>query len=178
MSSTLRHNRLVWLGAGLVLGLILGGVLPDTPLHTVATDRTETFAMATAPVDQDIEAVVFLDFLTGDLRAVVLGKMGNQFQAFYNYNVLQDLQVNPSQNPKFMMVTGIADLRRGAARMQPSSSVIYVAEVTSGKVAAYAIPWSSSAHAANQVLPPQPLVRLGVTQFRAPAAGAGAGPGM
>jgi len=41
----------------------------------------------------------------------------------------------------------------------------YVAEITSGKVAAYAIPWSPSQYAAGQ---PQPgeLKRVGVTRFR------------
>ena len=48
------------------VGLVLTGFLPDTPLHAVSTDRTDTFAMATGPVDSEVEAVYFLDFLTGD----------------------------------------------------------------------------------------------------------------
>ncbi len=170
MFHTLRHNRLAWLGIGLVGGLILGGFWPESPYHAVATDRFETFAMATGPVDEDIEAVYFLDFLTGDLRAVVLSKQGNVFHAFFTYNVINDLGVDPSKNPRYMMVTGVADLRRGGARMQPSRAVVYVAEITSGRVAAYAIPWASSAHAANQQIGPMPLLRVAVTQFRTPAA--------
>jgi hypothetical protein len=71
MFHVLKHRRLVWLGMGLVGGLILCGVWPQTPLHAVATDRSETFAVATGFVDEGIEAVYFLDFLTGDLSAVV-----------------------------------------------------------------------------------------------------------
>ena len=50
------------------------------------------------------------------------------------------------------MVTGMANLRRGGGtRLQPSTAMCYVAEVTSGKVAAYAIPWSPTMYAAGQM---------------------------
>jgi len=177
MFHTLANGRLAYLAVGLGLGLLLTllavGVWPTRPIAAVATDRYETFAMATGPVDEEVEAVYFLDFLTGDLRAVVLGKQGNRFTAFYTYNVLNDLGVDPSKNPRFMMVTGMANPRRGAARMQPSLAVVYVAEITTGQVAAYAIPWSKGDHAAGRIIGPAPLVPLAVTRFRA----AGAGPG-
>ena len=181
MFRTFKRSRLVWLalglGIGLVVGLIAVGLWPEQPVHAVATDRYETFAMATGPVDEDVEAVYFLDFLTGDLRAVVLGKQGNKFTAFYTYNVLNDLGVDPSKNPRFLMCTGIASTRRGAARMQPSLSVIYVAEITTGQVAAYAIPWSKGIYSTGQLQRMQ-LVPLAVTRFRATAMpGAGGVPG-
>ena len=158
---------------GLAAGLALVGLWPEKPLQAVATDRYETYAMATGPVDEEVEAVYFLDFLTGDLKAVVLGKQGGIFTAFYQYNVLNDLGVDPSKNPRFMMVTGMAATRRGAARMQPSMAVVYVAEITSGNVAAYALPWSKGDYAAGNVVGPMPLVRLAVTKFRAgPGGGA------
>jgi hypothetical protein len=173
MSCALTYSRPTWLavglGIGLVGGLICGGLWPDTPLHAVSTDRSETFAMATGPVDEDVEAVFFLDFLTGDLRAVVLGKQGNGFTNFYHFNVLQTFGVDPSKNPRFMMVTGMANLRRGPVRVQPSMAVVYVAEITTGQVAAYAIPWSRSAHAAGGIVR-QPLVPLAATRFRTVAA--------
>ena len=174
MFGVLRYNRGVWLGIGLIGGLILGNFWPESPLHAVATDRYDTFAMATGPVDEEVEAVYFLDFLTGDLNAVVLGRTGTAFTAFYRYNVLNDLGVDPAKNPHYMMVTGMHNLRRGGARMLPSLSVVYVAEITTGTVAAYAIPWNKGAHAAGQVVPPMALWPLAVTRFRA-AAGAGAG---
>jgi hypothetical protein len=176
MLRKLRQNRLVWLAFGLLAGLVIGGALPDTPLHAVATDRIETFAMATGPVDDDIEAVFFLDFLTGNLRAVVLGRQGKGFTAFYEYNaVFSDLGIDPNKTPKFMMVTGVANLRRGGGAVQPSRAIVYVAEVTSGKMAAYAIPWSSQMYATGRVIR-QPLIPLAVTPFR-PASGGMAPPG-
>ena len=62
------------MGMGLALGLVLSGLWPHTPLHAVSTDRGETYAIATGPVDNEVEAVYFLDFLTGDLGAIVLGR--------------------------------------------------------------------------------------------------------
>ncbi len=151
MFSSFRRSRGAWLGLGLLIGLVIGGVFPDSPLHAVATDRYENFAIATGPVDDDIEAIYFLDFLTGDLKAAVLSIQVGKFRAFYTYNILQDLGVDPSKNPRYLMVTGVADLRRGTNRLRPAKAVVYVAEITSGKVAAYAIPWSREASAAGQV---------------------------
>jgi len=121
------------------------------------------------------EAVYFLDFLTGDLRGLVVSKMSGAFRAVYTYNVLADLGIDAGKNPRFMMVTGMANLRtRGGTNVLPSKSIIYVAEVTSGKVAAYAVPWSASQHAAGQTFQGS-FLRLDVTRFRAPVMTGGAG---
>ena len=174
MFRSLTHSRLLWLGIGLLGGLILTGRWPDTPLHAVATDRCETFAMATGPVDDEIEAVYFLDFLTGDLNAVVLGQQGNAFTAFYFYkNVINDLRVDPAKSPNFMMTTGMANLRGMVGAVRPSMSVVYVAEVTSGMVAAYAIPWSKNMHTSGRMIGPMSMMPLAVTRFRAATAGPG-----
>ncbi|MGA2067613.1 MAG: hypothetical protein ABSG86_21785 [Thermoguttaceae bacterium] len=169
-------------GAGIVLGLavgaMLGGLWPSTPLHAVATDRTETFAMATGFVDEGVEALYFLDFLTGDLGAVVIGRGGPTGwmpTGLYAATVLRDLNLNANQNPKFLMVTGVADLIRGGsagAQVRPSRAVVYVAEITTGRVAAYAIPWNANAHLRNQMVQ-MPLQLVARFPFRG-AAGTGA----
>ena len=176
MFQVLRSNRLVWLGIGLVIGLILSGLWPQAPLHAVATDRGDTFAVATGFVDEGVEAVFFLDFLTGQLNAVVLGRQGRGFAASYGFNVAAHLGVDPAKNPKYLMVTGSADMRRGMAGAQLSPSVVYVAEVTTGKVGAYAVPWSKAAYSSGRVMPPHLLVPLAVTQFRVAAPGGVATP--
>ena len=173
MFQVFKCSRLVWLGLGLAGGLILCGIWPQAPLHAVATDRVDTFAIATGFVDDGVEAVYFLDFLTGDLNAVVLGRQGRMFTARYGANVLAHLGVDASKNPKYMMVTGAADMRRGVGGTQLSPSVVYVAEVTTGSVAAYAIPWTKAAFSTGRVMPPQPLVPLAATKFRNAAAGLG-----
>lgn len=179
MFRTLKTSWIVWLeigligglGAGLIGGLLLGGLWPSTPLQAVSTDRTKTFAMATGPVDEDFEAVFFLDFLTGDLNAVVLGRQGNAFTAFYQTNVINALGVDATRNPSYMMVTGMANMRGMAGQVRPSLAVVYIAEITTGKVAAYAIPWSKTAHAANRVIGPMPLQLVAGTSFRIAAGG-------
>ena len=174
----LKRSWPAWLGIGLLLGVLLGlmvgGLWPDTPLHAVATDRTENFAMATGPVDDGVEAVYFLDFLTGTLRAAVLSNQSRGFHAHYEANVNVDLaglvqvsnaglaQVNAQRrkqnlpplpeiqmpaSPNYLMTTGVIDIRRGAAvRLQPPQAVVYVAETTTGIVLVYVLPWDRNAH--------------------------------
>jgi hypothetical protein len=144
---------------------------PQTSIHAMATDRTDTYAIATGPVDEDVEGVYFLDFLTGDLRALVMGKQVGGFCGFYTFNVASHLGVDPSKNPRYMMVTGVTSIRRGGSRMQLSRAVLYVAEVTTGKVGAYAIPWNPSMAAAGQKMAGN-LIPVALDQFR-PVAGIG-----
>ena len=158
-----------WLAWGIVIGLILGvslsGILPQTPVHAVATHGQDSFAIATGLVQDEIEAIYFLDFLTGDLRAAVLSFQSGKFLSLYTYNVSADLSPPGSKSPRYLMVTGIADFRRGFGNIQPGKSVIYVAEASSGQVAAYALPWSPQLQTSGR---PQAgnLVFLDKKQFR------------
>jgi hypothetical protein len=153
-------------GAAFVFGLLSAGVWPSVPLHAVATDRNDSFAMATGCCDEQVEAVYFLDFLTGDLSAAVVSKQTGRFNAFYTYNVTGDLGVGPGRAPRYLLTTGTADLRRsGGKSTSLSRALLYVAELNSGKVAAYAIPWSSSAWNAGQTLRGQ-FTLLDVGRFR------------
>lgn len=167
MAYTLKHSRLVWLAIGLALGMMIGGWWPATPLHAVATDRYDTFAIATGPVDDQVEAIFFLDFLTGDLRAAVMNQYG-KFTAFYHYNILADLAVEQGKAPRYLMVTGINDIQRGAARARPSRAIVYVAEINSGEVAAYAIPWVRQSWVGNQLVK-APMIPMDKTKFRTAA---------
>jgi hypothetical protein len=163
---------LILAGAGLAAGLLLAAFWPNTPLHAVATDRSETFAIATGHLDEQVEAIYFLDGLTGDLRGMALSRQFGTFNAFFGpCNVAMDLGVDPSKNPKFLMTTGMADLRRtgGGASATWGRGIVYVAEITTGKVAAYGTPWSPTAFAANRPFK-MPLKLLDVKPFRTPAA--------
>ena len=175
----LRWKKSFWpvaIGIGLLAGLVVSGFWPYTPLHAMSTDRTETYAMATGPVDSEVEAVYLLDFLTGDLEAMVLGKQPRTWTGFFKANVAADMGLDPQKNAKYMIVTGMAGLRRaGGSRQQASSAVCYVAEITSGKIVAYAIPWSPPMYAAGQMQTGR-LVVVGLPiQFRQALGGPGAG---
>ena len=169
MFHKIRQNQLTWLAIGLVVGLLIGSLCPHTPLHATATDRFENFAIATGEVDDGVEAIYFLDFLTGELRAAVLSKQRQpQFNAFYTRNIAADLGVVPGSNPRYLMVTGMAEIRRGASRVSPSNAVIYVAEITSGQVAAYGIPWNADRHASGQRFDGE-ILPVAITRFRTAA---------
>jgi hypothetical protein len=165
------------LAAGLVVALIVAGIWPSTPLHAMATDRSGDFAIATGPVDEATEAVYFMDFLTGDLLAVVVGKNPQSgaplVTGLHRINVVQAMQLNAGTNPKFLMTTGMVDFRRGggAGGTQPSKAVLYVAEVSSGTCGVFLIPFNMTLHKAGRPNS-APLMLATSFRFRIPAAGA------
>ena len=141
----------VGISVGLVIGLNLHGVWPEVPLHASATQGHENFAIATGLVDDTVEAVYFLDFLTGDLKAAVLNPQVGKFVGLFRYNILSDFRTAGVKNPRYLMVTGLANFPRGrGTNVQFARSAIYVTEATSGQVACYTIPWSASKQAARK----------------------------
>ncbi len=163
------YGWLAGLALGLVVGLMLGGFWPQTPLHATATDRVDNFALATGPVDETTEAVYYLDFLTGTLRGAVLSNTTANFQAVYETNIHADLanviaahnqklggragvqELQMPTNPSYLMTTGVVDIRRVAGqRRRPPRAALYVAETNTGIVLAYLIPWSLEAHSSNR----------------------------
>ncbi|MGD9720757.1 MAG: hypothetical protein AB7O59_13790 [Pirellulales bacterium] len=141
----MRHSRVVWLLAGLAAGLVLGlnvaGYWPQVPLHAVATHGQDNFAICTAPMDDDIEAVFILDDATGDLKAAALNVQMRRFNTFFDYNVLRDLPPSGGKNGSYRIVSGITNIRQNVAAGQMARSVVYVAEISSGQLVAYGIPW-------------------------------------
>jgi hypothetical protein len=173
MFRSLMRNGVAWLAVGVVVGAVLTGsglrISWETPLHAVATDRQENFAVATGWIDQDMEGVFFMDFLTGNLKAAVLNAKAGKFTAFYEQNILADLGVQPDKNPKFLMVTGGAALPTLPGGKRMGNSVVYIVEVTSGRAVAYAIPWVSGTSARGGPIGTSPLIKLDVAQFRGAA---------
>src|SRR6185437_11089485 len=94
----------VCLAVGVVAGLAIGMLWQQTPIHAVATDRVDNFALATGPLDDDTEALFYLDFISGELKATALSPIARKFFASFNANVVHDLGVDVSKNPKYLMV--------------------------------------------------------------------------
>ena len=147
------QSRSAYLGMGLVLGLVIGlnieGLWPSMPLHAAATHGIDKFAIATGLVDSSVEALYFLDFLTGDMRAAVINPKTGKFTSFFTRNIAQDFQ-GAGRNSGYLMVTGSANMPRGTNNYQYAQSIVYVAEAGTGQVAAYTIPWNSTMHAAGK----------------------------
>jgi hypothetical protein len=167
MSLTFNRKRLAWVSVGVLIGLLLAAVMPARPLHAVATHGADGFALATGLIDNNIEGVYFLDYLTGDLKGAVLNLNTGVFTTFYQYNVLKDLQVEGGKAPKFLMVTGLSQLRQRGNQFQPGAAVIYVMECGSGTCAAYAVPWNVGRATLPSTAPQaNAFVLLNVTKFR------------
>lgn len=163
-----KQSRPAWLVAGALLGLVVGlnvaGVWPSVPLHATATQGLDKFAIATGLVDESVEALYFLDFLTGDLRAAVVNPKTGKFTAFFTRNIAADFGT-AGPNARYLVVTGQADMPRGRANFQFAKSIVYIAEASTGQVAAYTIPWNSSFHAAGKSQQGE-FQPLDVAQFR------------
>jgi len=149
---------------GLVVGLNVSGVWPSIPLHATATQGLDKFAIATGLVDDTVEAIYFLDFLTGDLWAAVINPKTGKFNALYKRNIAADFG-SAGAGSRYLVVTGFADMPRGRANFQFAKSIVYVAEASSAKVAAYTIPWNTAFQAAGK---PQQgeFMRLDAAKFR------------
>jgi len=144
------HTAMLIVGMALGAALTAGwhGLTSLPKAHAVATHGSDNFAIATGLVDEQIEALYFLDFLTGDLRAAVVSRRNAEFTGYFRHNVLADFE-GIADPPRFLMVTGTADLPRGRGASQLGRSLIYVAEATSGQVVAYALPYNSTLNAAG-----------------------------
>lgn len=160
------HSALLVVGMALGAMLVAGwhGATSAPQARAVATHGSDNFAIATGLVDDEIEALYFLDYLTGDLRAAIVNRRNARFTGYFEYNVMADFQ-GISDQPKFLMVTGLAGLVRGAGPTQIGRSLIYVAEASSGQVAAYALPFNSTLQASGA---PQrgPFIKVAQGSFR------------
>ncbi|MBL9080910.1 MAG: hypothetical protein JNK76_03845 [Planctomycetales bacterium] len=139
-----------FLAAGLIVGLVVGGFLPHAPIYAVATDRQDNFALATGEVDGDMEGVFVLDSTTGELTGALVNtsKLPPVLGVVYSANVMKDMALDGSKDVKFTMVTGLLPLRPGQGVAQWAASVIYIAEVNSGKLAVYGMPYNRGAFTA------------------------------
>jgi hypothetical protein len=162
------QSRPASLAAGVFVGLIVGlnvsGVWPSIPLHATATHGLDKFAIATGLVDESVEAIYFLDFLTGDLRAGVINPKTGKFNAVFTRNIATDFGAAGAA-ARYLLVTGFADMPRGRANFQYAKSIVYVAEASTGQVAAYTIPWNSAFQAAGKTQRGE-FVPLDSAQFR------------
>ncbi len=169
-------TRQLYLLAGFVLvfavGYIVGSVVPgqNVPpkqfpvIHAMTSQADDSFAACTVPLAGGTEGFFILDFLTGDISGGVINPMTSTFGATFRHNVLNDLGFQPGEgkNPKFLLVAGQVEMRRGRTPMAPA--VLYVTDGASGATAAYGIPFSSQRGAVGGVA--VPLVLLDVAQPR------------
>lgn len=131
------------------------------PVFAITAEADGSFAVCTVPLDGGTEGFFMLDFETGDLSGGVLSPGTSKFATSYKYNVLKDLGFKAGQvkNPKFLLVSGAADVRQASAAL--ASSVLYVTDSSTGTTVAYGIPWT-----AQQPQVMAPLVPLDIARPR------------
>jgi len=147
-------------GAGVVLGDLLAARRSLPRVQAVTSQADGSFAVCTVPVEGGAEGFFMLDFETGDLSGGVLNPNTSQFGALYKHNVLKDLGFKPGQvkNPKFLLVAGLADLRR-AGNTALAQSVLYVTDSSTGTTVAYGIPWNTQQPQVAAALVPLDIAR-------------------
>ena len=155
-------------GLGMTIGVLVGlgsrgGVrleLPETLLHATATHGGDTMAIATGPIDESTEGLFVLDFLTGELQCAVLNPHTMQLGGLYRHNVIMDLGVEQNKQSRYLMVTGAINARVSGGRIRPAQSIVYVADTTTGRFAAYMLPWDRAAASYN-FAQANPMILLG-----------------
>lgn len=162
-----RTRPAMYLVVGLLLGIAAGSLFPHAPLHAVATDRFENFAICTAPADGETEALFFLDFITGELKAAVLNPQTGDFRTFFQRNILQDFGGEQLAKPRFLMISGMFEARNITGRPPTAKACVYVAELSGGVLCAYTIPWTRAR--SSQTAPANaPIVLLDKLLMRQP----------
>jgi len=170
MGSRMRDLAVGAVGSAVVLLAMAGGMMLGSRfgwpeqlprVSAVTSQSDESFAVCTVPLDPSAEGFFMLDFETGDLSGGVLNPTTAQFAAAFKHNVLKDLgfKAGQAKNPKFLLVSGVAEPRRGTVTL--ASSVLYVTDSSTGTTAAYGIPWNS-----QQPQPMAPLVLLDIARPR------------
>ena len=171
MHTRISDSRGVWLVAGLILGLGVTWFWPHEPLRADQSDRADKFGICSVPCTLAIaglpstEAVFILDFVTGRLQGFYLNPQQGGFTQMFYRDVADDLRLNEkgAAQPVYAFVGG-----QGQFSGQGTSwggSLIYVAEMPTGTLVAYAYPFSQ-----NNAGQPQQMVPVGKAQFRNPQA--------
>ncbi len=150
MRNVTASNRVAWMAGGLVAGLAIAALWRSEPTYATTADRDTQFMMATIPVgtsaagiNDPMDGVFILDFLTGQLKGAVLNRQNGSFASFYMRNLAKDFDVEGNAEPHYCMVTGYAQVP-SAGGLTMASGVIYIGELNSGKVAAYGFPWKET----------------------------------
>jgi len=157
------ESKFVWLLFGVIGGLGFAYLWPHEPAYAVATDRDAKFALCTVEVGPGSpDAVFVLDFLTGRLTGGLLNAQAGAFTNFWYANVGEDFKIK-GDKAKFTIIPGSGFLNApGGGGQSLATGLIYVAELTSGKVGCYRFQYRNQAEAS----PPMELMPVNYFMFR------------
>ena len=163
MWRTRRFRSWLLVGAGLLIGLAIGGAmtagtligmksrpaataLDELRIKAMASHGAETFAIATGPIDEEVEGLFCLDYLTGDLQCFVLNPRTGKLGGWFKTNVAKDLPVEKGKKPSYLLVTGAMDWSNAniGGNTRPANALCWVADANTGVFAAYTLPWTKA----------------------------------
>ena len=163
------QRRTMWLLAGMLMGVAVGigaaavltlvnrqsgsepalarpaGWPQGLPLNAATACTSESLAIATGRVDDDVEGFFTLDFITGDLQCFVMNPRLGKFVGWFKTNVTNQLPVEKGKKPQYLLATGDWSPAGFATNQRPAGCVIYVADANTGMFAAYTFPWVKGA---------------------------------
>ncbi|MDX1945347.1 MAG: hypothetical protein SFU86_08060 [Pirellulaceae bacterium] len=153
---------------GLVAGLAIGGALAaglyfgnrssaataaldEVKLRASATHGAESFAIATGAIDEEVEGLFMLDYLTGDLQVFAINPRTGALGGWFKTNVTAALPPEKGKKPSFLLVTGQVDWSSAqiAGNTRPATVLCWVADENTGNFAAFSFPWTRAVAAAG-----------------------------
>lgn len=152
MKTRVFEQRGMWLVAGVLLGLAVATYWPAEEVRAHAVDRTNKIALVSAETTSgNSEAIFILDFVTGRLVGAAYNTQIGTFNQRYLRNVAGDFKV--TGNAQYAIVPATVSIPQRGGGPTPALGGLYVAELTTGKVALYG-------YGFNETPGPQPVMPL------------------
>lgn len=138
----------------------------ELPLFATGSDTGDSMSMATGRIDEEMEGLFLLDFLTGDLACAVLNSRTAAIGGIFKTNVIKDLGIEDGKKPSYLMVTGTALFVQRTGNNQPAGCVVYVCDQNTGNFAGYSLQWNRTLASSGRAQS-GPLIRLIVSNAKA-----------
>ena len=136
---------------------------PQPEIKAGMANGNDKFTMVSVPLSEvgEAEGIFVLNHLTGVITGGVLYNQTGKFGYRFLHNVAADFQTSAkTPEPKYAIVSGIMNLR-DIGGVQPAYGVIYVGELSSGAVIAYAFARPNTRNVGTVM----PLVKLDFFKF-------------
>jgi hypothetical protein len=132
--------------------------------------KVDNHTLAVVPVYTGIEAVVVLDPSAVTLTGYILNRHTGKFFARYYYNRLAaDFGLAAVQDPQFSIIGGTTDFNSFGSHTRLADAAVYVAEHSTGKVAAYGLPYNPTYYLDPPAVAQYAFIPLDAANFRFPA---------
>jgi hypothetical protein len=154
-------QKWVWLGAGVVLGSMLSVYWPTEPAYAGSADSNQKLSICTTETQVgQSEAVFVLDHVTGRLTGAGYNSQTQGFNQAFFRSIAQDFGL--TEAGVYVMTPGLLLVQGRSPGDPPANGGVYIAELTSGKVALYGFPYSNR----KGVTPPREMVPMATYDFR------------